>query len=94
MIIICVTCIVCQQFRRISDLETAEQGAVVDILGVVESCEPWVNITRKNGEEVKVMAIGMYAHFISLCVLHTSFCCTFSSDVCMFHFVGCTLRIS
>ncbi|KAG2449859.1 hypothetical protein HYH02_005382 [Chlamydomonas schloesseri] len=40
-------------FRRIMDLETAEAGTVVDIIGVVETCEPWQTITRRTGEETQ-----------------------------------------
>ncbi|GFR50485.1 hypothetical protein Agub_g12748, partial [Astrephomene gubernaculifera] len=40
-------------FRRITELETAEAGSMVDIIGLVESCEPWQTITRKTGEETQ-----------------------------------------
>ncbi|EFJ49234.1 hypothetical protein VOLCADRAFT_104448 [Volvox carteri f. nagariensis] len=40
-------------FRRIADLETAEAGSMVDIIGLVETCDAWQSITRRTGEETQ-----------------------------------------
>lgn len=40
-------------FRRICDLENAEAGAMVDVIGLVETCDNWQTITRRTGEETQ-----------------------------------------
>ncbi|GLC43682.1 hypothetical protein PLESTM_001504100 [Pleodorina starrii] len=40
-------------FRKITDLETAEAGSMVDIIGLVETCDAWQSITRRTGEETQ-----------------------------------------
>lgn len=35
------------QFKKLAELEMLEAGAIVDVVGVVESVDPWNVITRK-----------------------------------------------
>ena len=41
------------QFQKIDQLESVTTGAVVDVLGVVESVQPASTITRRDGSEVR-----------------------------------------
>ncbi|GLI66607.1 hypothetical protein VaNZ11_010528 [Volvox africanus] len=40
-------------FRRLAELETAEAGSLVDVIGLIETCDPWQSITRRTGEETQ-----------------------------------------
>eukprot|EP00201_Polytomella_parva_P020560 CAMPEP_0175044996 /NCGR_PEP_ID=MMETSP0052_2-20121109/4146_1 /TAXON_ID=51329 ORGANISM="Polytomella parva, Strain SAG 63-3" /NCGR_SAMPLE_ID=MMETSP0052_2 /ASSEMBLY_ACC=CAM_ASM_000194 /LENGTH=733 /DNA_ID=CAMNT_0016308415 /DNA_START=83 /DNA_END=2282 /DNA_ORIENTATION=+ len=40
-------------FCPISKVESVDPGAVVDVLGVIEACDPWQTITRRTGEETR-----------------------------------------
>ena len=45
------------QFKPIVELETADNGAFVDVLGMVERVDDWQTITRKTGEETKKRSV-------------------------------------
>ncbi|GAX74873.1 hypothetical protein CEUSTIGMA_g2319.t1 [Chlamydomonas eustigma] len=44
-------------FRPIADIGTVEAGAILDVIGVVESVENWQTLTRKTGEETRKRAL-------------------------------------
>ncbi len=39
------------QFRPIGDINSLAAGSILDLIGVVESCEQPVTLTRKDGTE-------------------------------------------
>jgi len=41
------------QFRKLQEIEGAEAGAVLDLVGVLASVEPWGTISRRNGTETR-----------------------------------------
>eukprot|EP00879_Flechtneria_rotunda_P025305 GHRR01026883.1.p1 GENE.GHRR01026883.1~~GHRR01026883.1.p1 ORF type:complete len:797 (+),score=258.36 GHRR01026883.1:172-2562(+) len=40
-------------FKKLAELETIEAGQVVDVIGVVDSVDPWNIITRRDGTETR-----------------------------------------
>jgi len=47
------------QFRKLSELETAEAGAICDVIGIVESVADWSVITRKDGTDTKKRSLNL-----------------------------------
>jgi Replication protein A OB domain len=43
----------CLQFRRIEDIENLPAGTMVDVLGVVERCDPSYNLQLRNGTDAQ-----------------------------------------
>jgi hypothetical protein len=41
------------QFKKLAELETVEAGSIVDVIGVLDSVEPWAVITRKDGTDTR-----------------------------------------
>eukprot|EP00955_Chlamydomonas_euryale_P070661 360820-Chlamydomonas_euryale.AAC.1 len=41
------------QFRPISEVGNVDAGGMVDVIGVVQSCDNWQPIMRRNGEETR-----------------------------------------
>lgn len=41
------------QFRRIEDIENLPAGTMVDVLGVVERCDPSYNLQLRNGTDAQ-----------------------------------------
>jgi len=41
------------QFRKLAELETMEAGAIVDVIGIVDSVQDWTMITRKDGSDTR-----------------------------------------
>jgi hypothetical protein len=41
------------QFRKLAELETTEAGTIVDVIGVLDTVEPWAVINKKDGTETR-----------------------------------------
>lgn len=46
-------CVPLLQFRKLAELETTESGTIVDVIGVLDTVEPWAVINKKDGTETR-----------------------------------------
>eukprot|EP00775_Hariotina_reticulata_P005401 gene5401-5635_t len=46
-------------FRKLAELETMEAGAIVDVVGIVDSVQDWTMITRKDGSDTRKRSLTL-----------------------------------
>jgi len=47
------------QFRKLAELETMEAGAIVDVIGIVDSVQDWTMITKKDGSDTRKRSLTL-----------------------------------